>query len=520
MKNVALVVVAVLFLVMLLGIFYFMPVESIWISLGVLAAIIIYHFGSRLIRGRQWREQKPSQWQNLTSLLVIFLVIFVLFVVILRDAVSSILIQILLVSLIFTMMINFLTVPLAIFHKFRQKKEMSTPSAYKPKVSIIVPAYNEEKVVARTIETLVEADYPNKEIIVVDDGSQDNTYEVASRFAGRGLKVVKRPNGGKFAALNTGIAVSTGEIIVTVDADSLVGRAAISEIVKGFEDPQVAGVAGNLKVFNRSKLITKLQALEYITQIQVVRRAFENFGSLTVASGAFSAFRKTALAEAGNYDPDYLLEDFDITIKLLKSHQILHGNNEAVCYTEAPETLHDVYKQRLSWFRGDFQNFWKHRDTFFNPRFGIMHKLTFPYMLISMTLVPVASVVVILTSIIMLINGEWMTLVLAFGLFTVLQFMLSIIGILIAEDDMKLIIYSPLFIIGYKQFLDFTMLKALIDIILSGGTYLRRERVARIGDASTNATATYSQRPAAASTLLDGKTKLATGTEGHTAVYH
>jgi poly-beta-1,6 N-acetyl-D-glucosamine synthase len=514
MKNAALIIVAILFMVLLLGIFYFMPVESVLISLGVLATIILYHFISRWIKGKQVREQKPSRWQNLTSLLVIFLIIFILFVYILRDVVSSIWIHILLVSLIFTMMINFLTVPLAIFHKLREKKEMvRPPNSFKPRVSIIVPAYNEEKVVARTIETLVEADYPNKEIIIVDDGSQDNTFEVASRFAGRNLKVVHRPNGGKFAALNTGIAVSTGEIIITVDADSMIGRAAVAEIVKGFENPEVAGVAGNLKVFNRDKLLTRLQALEYITQIQIVRRAFENFGSLTVASGAFSAFRKTAIEEAGWYDPDYLLEDFDITIKLLKSHQILHGNNEAVCYTEAPETLRDVYKQRLSWFRGDYQNFWKHRDTFFNPRFGIMHKLTFPYMLISMTLVPIASVVVILTSIIMLINGEWLTLVLAFGLFTTLQILLSTIGILIAEDDLRLVVLSPLFIIGYKQFLDFTMLKALIDIILAGGTYLRRERVARIGDVAK----TYSQRPEAASTMLEPHPKEA---KGHTAVYH
>jgi cellulose synthase/poly-beta-1,6-N-acetylglucosamine synthase-like glycosyltransferase len=228
--------------------------------------------------------------------------------------------------------------------------------------------------------------------------------------------------------------------------------------------------------------LTKLQALEYIVQIQIVRRAFENFGSLTVASGAFSAFRKTALQESGNYDPDYLLEDFDITIKLLKSHQILHGSNEALCYTEAPETLRDVYRQRLSWFRGDFQNFWKHRDAFFNPRFGIMSRLTFPYMLLSMTLVPLASVVVMVTSVVMLIEGEWLILLLAFALFTTLQLLLSILAILVADDDLKLALYSPLFIIGYKQFLDFTMIKAFIDILMAGGTYLKRERVSRIGD--------------------------------------
>ena len=122
MKNFALIITAVAFLALLMGIFYFMPVESLWIAAGVLGVIILYHFASRLIRGRFIRESRPSPVQNVTSLLVMFLIIFVLFVVILHDAVSSVLIHVLLVSLIFTMMINFLTVPLAIFHKLREKK--------------------------------------------------------------------------------------------------------------------------------------------------------------------------------------------------------------------------------------------------------------------------------------------------------------------------------------------------------------------------------------------------------------
>lgn len=493
-RTIAIIITGILFLVLLLAILYFMPIESIWIAVGVLLTIIIYFFLSRLIQGQKIREDKPNTLQNVASLLIIFLIVFILFAIYLNGIVSSIAITILLVSLVFTMMMNFLTVPLAIAHKIRQKKEEFAPSDFYPKVTIIVPAYNEEKVVARTIETLLEADYPyrEKEIIIVDDGSQDSTYEVALKYANRGVKVVHRPNGGKFAALNTGLAFATGEIVVTVDADSLIARAAIREIVKGFQDPEVAGVAGNLKVFNRKKLITKLQALEYIVQIQIVRRAFENFGSLTVASGAsgaFSAFRRSALTECGGYDPDFLLEDFDITIKLLKSHRILSGNNEAVCYTEAPETLRDIYRQRLSWFRGDYQNFWKHRDTFFNPRFGILHRLTFPYMLISMTLVPFASMVVIVTTLVMLIYGEWLTLVLAFVLFLTLQTLLSLVSVLIAEDDLKLVLLSPLFVFGYKQFLDLTMIKAMVDIILGGGTFKRRERVTRIGDTPDKSTA-------------------------------
>ncbi len=483
MNAAAVIFTAIVFLVLVVGILYFLPLESIWIAVAILVAVLLFHFISRIVAGKRIRESRPSWLQNATSLLIIFLLVFILFTVLLSWSGTNFATIILLVSLVFTMLMNFLTVPLAIIHKIKQKGEELKPSNYLPKLSIIVPAFNEEKVVARTIETLIEADYPYKEIIVVDDGSQDATYEVASRYINQGVKVIRRPNGGKFAALNTGLAFAAGEIVVTVDADSMIARAALKEIVKGFDDPQVAGVAGNLKVYNRDTWLTKLQALEYIVQIQLLRRAFEYFGSLTVAAGAFSAFRRTALDEVGRYDPDFLLEDFDITIKLLKAHAILHGNNEAVCYTEAPETLHDVYKQRLSWFRGDYQNFWKHRNTFFNPRFGILHKLTFPYMLISMTLVPAASMVVMVTSALMIVYGEWMTLLLAFSLFLTLQILQSILAILIAEDDMKLMLYSPLFVIGYKQFLDFLMIRALIDIILAGGVYRRRERVIRIGNA-------------------------------------
>jgi cellulose synthase/poly-beta-1,6-N-acetylglucosamine synthase-like glycosyltransferase len=480
-QNRTLIIVGVLLILALLAVLYFVPPEAIWIVVICIGVILGYFLLYRVIKKGQIRERRPKPWHNLVSLLALFLFTLIIFLVLLQYAVPSILTIILTVGLVFTVLVNLFTVPFAIFHKIKERKQLKQRLTEFPKVSIIVPAYNEEKVLARTIDTLVEVDYPNKEVIVVDDGSTDRTYDIANSYQEPYIKAVKRPNGGKFAALNTGLVYASGEIIITVDADSLLARSAVYEIVKGFENPEVAGVAGNLKVYNRSKFITKLQALEYIIQIHVIRRAFENFGSITVASGAFSAFRRTAIDESGRYDPDFLLEDFDLTIKLLKSHKLLQGNIDAVCYTEAPENLRDVYKQRLSWYRGDFQNFWKHRDAFFNPRFGFMHRLTMPYMLIAMTFVPLTTLIIIATTIIMMMNGEWIALVIAFAFFIGLQFLQSLLGILIAEDDMKLIVYSPLFIVGYKQFLDIVMLKALIDIILAGGYYVKRERVGRIG---------------------------------------
>ncbi len=481
-EKIATVFTAIVLLAAVAFILFFMPFESFWIALGLGVAIVAYFFIMLIIRGQKVRERFPRRWHSIFSFLGYFVIMFIIFVILFIYIVPSALTIFLMVALMFTLIINYITVPLAIINKFKEQRIVSTPLKEYPKVSIVIPAYNEEQDLGRTIDNILEAYYPNKEIIVVDDGSTDSTYQVAKKYIPQGVKVIQRVNGGKYAALNTGLVYATGEFVISVDADSLVTRTAIVEIVKGFmEDPEVGGVAGTLKVYNRHKFLTKLQSLEYLIQIEVVRRAFDNFGTITVAPGAFSAFRRAAVVESGNYDPDRLLEDFDLTIKLQKAHKVLRGNSEALCYTEAPETVQDVYKQRLSWYRGDFQNFWKHRDAFFNPKFGYMHSLTLPYMLISMTLVPLSSIIVIATSIMMILAGEWMMLVYAFVAFLLLQFLMALLAILLGKDDYKLLIYTPLFIVGYKQFLDFVMIKALFDIILNRGQYLKRERVRRLG---------------------------------------
>lgn len=481
-EKIASIIIGALLLVVLTFILFLMPPESFWIALVLGLVTVGYFFTILLIRGQRVREQHPKRWHSIFSLTFYFIIMFIVFAVLFYFILPSALMIVLMVALMFTLVMNYITVPLAIIHKFREDKIIRTPLKEYPRVSIIVPAYNEESVLGRTIENLLEAYYPNKEIIVVDDGSTDSTLQVAQEFVPKGVKVIHRVNGGKFAALNTGLIYATGEYVISVDADSLVTRGALVEIVKDFaHDPEIGGVAGTLKVYNRHTFLTKLQSLEYLIQIEVVRRAFDNFGTITVAPGAFSAFRRSAVIESGNYDPDRLLEDFDLTIKLQKSHKVLRGDSEALCYTEAPETLRDVYKQRLSWYRGDFQNFWKHRDAFFNPKFGYMHSLTLPYMLISMTLVPLSSIIVIATSIMMILAGEWLLLLYAAAVFILLQFMMALLAIVMGKDDYKLLLYTPFFIVGYKQFMDFTMIQAFFDIILNKGTYMKRERVKRMG---------------------------------------
>ena len=483
LEKIFIIITGTLVLVAVSLILALIPPEAFWVAVALAAVAVIYFFTLLVVRGQNIREKSPKRWHGFFSLGTYFLIMFVVFGVLYVFALPSVAAIVLIVALMLTLVVNYITVPLAIVHRWKEAKNDPSLPEKLPKISIIVPAFNEEKVIARTIDNLIESYYPagQKEIIIVDDGSADSTSEIVKRYTKRGVKLVRRENGGKFAALNAGLAFATGEIIISVDADSLVTRPALVEIVRPFQDPEVSGVAGTLKVFNRNKFLTKLQSLEYLTQIEIVRRAFDNFGTITVAPGAFSAFRHQAITEIGNYDPDRLLEDFDLTIKLQKAHKVLRGGSDALCYTEAPETLKDLYKQRLSWYRGDFQNFWKHRDVFFNSKFGFMHALTLPYMVLSMILVSFSSIIVIATTIAMLLNGDWVIVVSAFTIFMLLQILQSALAIQLGRDDWKLLIYSPLFVVGYKHLIDFVMIKALFDIIVHRGRYLKRERVERLG---------------------------------------
>ena len=171
-----------------------------------------------------------------------------------------------------------LFVPLAIRSAYRDSL-ISEPKVY-PSMSILIPAYNEEKVIKNTIESIIQSDYPKKEIIVIDDGSKDRTLEIAKQYKNE-IKVLHKENGGKASALNHGLLFTKGEIIVIVDADTIIGRNALKSIAKGLSDEKVAAVAGNIKIRNKVNWLTWCQALEYLSAIQIMRRALDYFGAIT-----------------------------------------------------------------------------------------------------------------------------------------------------------------------------------------------------------------------------------------------
>jgi cellulose synthase/poly-beta-1,6-N-acetylglucosamine synthase-like glycosyltransferase/peptidoglycan/xylan/chitin deacetylase (PgdA/CDA1 family)/spore germination protein YaaH len=276
--------------------------------------------------------------------------------------------------------------------------ELGTPeqtASYKPKVAVLIPAYNEEKVIERTVRSALDSDYPNLHVIVIDDGSKDRTLEVARRaFAqeeaeGRVL-ILTKPNAGKAEALNYGLEHLTDEeIFVGIDADTIIAPDAISHLVPHFIKPEVAAIAGNAKVGNRVNLWTRWQALEYITSQNFERRALNTMGAVSVVPGAIGAWRVSAVHEAGGYHVDTVAEDADLTMALLRRGYRVEYEDRALAYTEAPTNANGLMRQRFRWSFGILQSVYKHRGVF--ARKGALGWVALPNILIFQILLPLVS---------------------------------------------------------------------------------------------------------------------------------
>jgi peptidoglycan-N-acetylglucosamine deacetylase len=282
---------------------------------------------------------------------------------------------------------------LAQWLRSRRRERIHAGSEFTPFVSVIVPAYNEELVIANTIRSLLASDYPHYEIIVVDDGSEDNTSKlVTDQFgAEQRVQLFTVPNAGKAAALNTGLRHANGEIVVALDADTVFAPETIGALAHRFYAKEIGAVAGNAKVGNRVNLVTRWQALEYITSQNMDRRAFASLNCITVVPGAVGAWRKDLLLEAGGFQSDTLAEDQDLTLRIRRFGYKIGYEETAVAWTEAPHNLRSLAKQRFRWSYGTLQCMWKHRDALFRPRYGALGFIAMPNVWIFQILFPLIS---------------------------------------------------------------------------------------------------------------------------------
>jgi peptidoglycan-N-acetylglucosamine deacetylase len=283
---------------------------------------------------------------------------------------------------------------LALIEKLRPDRAvMPVPP---PSVTVLIPAHNEESVIVQTINSVLLSDLKDLHIIVVNDGSTDRTKELLDTNFSRNprVRIIHQVNRGKAAALNLAMSLADTEIVVTIDADTEIEPDAIGKLIRHFSDPKVGAVAGNVKVGNRSRWLTRWQALEYITSQNMEKRAFDLLNCITVVPGALGAWRKKAIEAAGGITADTVAEDADLTIAIRRLGWRVSYDEEAVAWTEAPETAGQLIRQRFRWTFGTLQSFWKHGDTLLRPKYGTLGWIALPNIFVFQLILPLISPVI------------------------------------------------------------------------------------------------------------------------------
>ena len=339
-----------------------------------------------------------------------------------------------------------------------------------PAVSVIVPAYNEEVNIVRTIDNLKQQDYPALHIYLVDDGSKDHTLgKVMEKFGNDGkVTVLAKKNGGKASALNYGIAACKTDFVVCVDADTQLQADAVSRLMKHFiadEAGRVGAVAGNVKVGNQRNMLTYWQAIEYTTSQNFDRMAYSNINAVTVVPGAIGAFRKKALEAVGGFTTDTLAEDCDLTMSINEHGYIIENENYAVAMTEAPETLRQFVKQRIRWSFGVMQTFWKHRSSLFARSKGGFGLWAMPNMLIFQYIIPTFSPLADMLMLIGLFTGNAWQIFLYYLLFLLVDASVSIMAYLFEHERLWVLLWIIPQRFFYRWIMYYVLFKSYLKAI-------------------------------------------------------
>ncbi len=352
---------------------------------------------------------------------------------------------------------------LAVIQK-RRAARMVFDENFRPPVSVIIAAYNEDKVITRTVDSILANGYPELEVIVVDDGSKDNTLAILNdRFHDHPqVKILTQINGGKSAALNRAIAHSRSDILIAVDADTLFRKGTIQKLVRHFADPSVGAVSGNARVGNRKRLITRFQSIEYIYGFNLDRRALDLLNAITVVPGAVGAWRKDLIQWLGGFGHDTLAEDADLTMAIRRLGYQIRYEQDAIAYTEAPEDLRGLAKQRFRWAFGTLQAAWKHRDAMFVPKYGTLGFVALPsiwlFQVLLSALSPFAEVCMFLA----LFAGNWRIVLLYYFAFFLAELCTGFLAYALEGErpwDLALLFFQRIY---FRQLMHFVLLKSLI----------------------------------------------------------
>jgi len=355
----------------------------------------------------------------------------------------------------------------------RLKKALA--GSYQPAVTILVPAYNEERVIAKTIQSILNSDYPKLKLFVIDDGSTDRTFTIAKVFERDSrVKVLHKENGGKFSALNLGLKMVKTPVYIALDSDTQILRDTVSRLVRFFQKESVGAVAGNVKVGNRGSLLGIMQAIEYIMSLNLERNAYSFLNSILVVPGALGAWRTSVVKRVGGYLSNTLTEDAELTIRILRGGYKIVYDKDSIAYTEAPVGIGALIKQRLRWTFGIFQTLFAHRDLIFkrNQKFLGFVVLPFtafiqvPIMLLTPLMDILAIYFLFFVSAKMVINY--------FVLYLTIRIVLGITAFVVSRESPWLLIFMPLQRIYYQPILYAALYQAILRVLRGSGLTWRK----------------------------------------------
>lgn len=352
---------------------------------------------------------------------------------------------------------------------------------YEPRVSVVIAAYNEERVLAKTLNSLLSSDYKKLEIVVVNDGSEDKTGKIADGFAAKYDRVtaIHQQNDGKSVALNLGINHTKSKIVVCADADTIFAPQAIKKLVRHFKDPQVGGVAGTVKAGNAISALVRWQMLDYLVGIHVERSAQAYLGAVMIVPGACCAWRRKALIEAGGYSEATLAEDCDLTLSVRKAGYKIAQDNDAIAYTECPMLLVDLAKQRFRWVFGNVQSMWKHRAMFFDLRYGWLGITVMPNAALGIAIAFLFWPFLTVLTIHNLILGNYLILIAYLGITMSVHFVMAFAALLFAKESLRLLFVVPMTRLVYAPLRTYLIYKVFLTAVK--GVYVGWNKLTRSG---------------------------------------
>ena len=363
----------------------------------------------------------------------------------------------------------------------RRQTRVAAPAgaaSFFPPVSVIVPAYNEEVGITAAVRSLAASDYPALEVIVVDDGSTDGTAAAVAAIDDPRVRLICQANGGKPAALNTGIAAARHDIVVMVDGDTVFERDTIRNLVASMADPTVGAVAGNAKVGNRGGLLGRWQHMEYVVAFNLDRRMYEALDCMPIVPGAIGAFRRQALDQVGGVSPDTLAEDTDLTMAIHRAGWRVVYEHQARAWTEVPASLRQLWRQRYRWAYGTMQAVWKHRGAVRER--SPLGLIALPWMAFSQVLLPLLSPALDVFTLYGVLFVDPARYIAFWVAFNVLNLLIALYAFRLDDESPRTLWALPLQQFVFRQLVYLVVFEAIVSAV--AGTRLRWHKLTRTGD--------------------------------------